>query len=99
MTKCWIDPNHLLNKTNTIKNVVELKVYLERLPKEFAMKQDDCDLTTLETLEICDYSSNYVDIFTPKDGLLIKFKNLKKLDVSLGIKIDFLPDILHTVRE
>ena len=95
VTKCWIDPNHLLNKTNTIKNVVELKVYLERLPKEFAMKQDDCDLTTLETLEICDYSSNYVDIFTPKDGLLIKFKNLKKLDVSLGIKIDFLPDILR----
>ena len=97
MTKCWIDPNHLLNKTKIIKNVVELKVYLERLPKEFAMRQNDCDLTTLETLEICvcDYSSNYVDIFTPKDGLLIKFKNLKKLDISLGIMINFLPDILR----
>ena len=73
-----------------------MKVSLESLPEEFALRQNDCDLTNLETLEI--YNCLVYGIsqdFVPKNEFLNKFKNLKKLDISLGISINFLQDVLR----
>ena len=90
VTEYWIDPSHLLTPTETIKNVVKLKIDLNSLPEDFTMKQNDCDLTNLETVII--YKNITV---TPKTELLFRFKNLKTLVIRLEINITYLLDILH----
>ena len=108
VTKCWIDPSHILTP-HTVRNAFTLKIYIGRLPEEIAMEQNGCDLTQLETLEICQYpdSENSYDIaktseknlFSTKmlrlNKLLFKFKDLKNLSISLAIHIDFLLDIVR----
>ena len=90
VTEYWIDPSHLLTPTETIKNVVKLKIDLNSLPEDFAMKQNDCDLTNLETVII------YKDItVAPKTELLFRFKNLKNLVIRLETNISYLLDILR----
>jgi hypothetical protein len=93
VTKYWIDPRHIL-APDAVKNVVALKIYLDRLPNDFDMRQNDCDLTNLETLELCEYRETEM-FWMPNTKLLSKFKNLKELVICLEIDIDFL---LHIVR-
>ena len=54
VTKYWIDPKHLLAPLDEIKNVINLTMRLRGpvFPEEFAMRQNDCDFTNLENLEI-----------------------------------------------
>ena len=47
VTKFWIDPRLLLTQRNPVKNAIEMKVCMESLPKEFAMKQNHCDFNNL----------------------------------------------------
>ena len=93
VTKYWIDPRHIL-APDAVKNVVALKIYLDRVPEDFDMRQNDCDLTNLETLELCEYQESEM-FWMPNTKLLSKFKNLKELVICLEIDIDFL---LHIVR-
>ena len=93
VTKYWIDPRHIL-APDAVKNVVALKIYLDRVPENFDMRQNDCDLTNLETLELCEYQESEM-FWMPNTKLLSKFKNLKELVICLEIDIDFL---LHIVR-
>ena len=48
----WIDPKHLLTPTDEINNVIELKIRGIGIPEEFAMRQNDWDLTYLENLKL-----------------------------------------------
>ena len=96
VTEYWIDPSQLLTPTVTIKNVIKLKMDLRNLPEEFAMKQDDCDFTNLETLEI--YRNiippPYEDV-VPNTELIFRFKNLKKLIFCVEFNVNYL---LHVLR-
>ena len=94
VTKFWIDPRLLLTQRNPVKNAIEMKVCMESLPEEFAMKQNHCDLTNLETLEIYNDGGISYD-YIPMNKLLKKIKDLKKLDISLEIHINFLQDVLR----
>jgi hypothetical protein len=93
VTKYWIDPRHVL-APDAVKNVVALKIYLEGLPDDIGMTQNDCDLTNLETLEISQYPFSQEENFVPTTELLSKFKNLKELVMCLEMNIDFLPHIV-----
>ena len=93
VTKYWINPRHIL-APDAVKNVVALKMYLDMVPEDFDMKQNDCDLTNLETLELCEYQESEM-FWMPNTKLLSKFKYLKELVICLEIDIDFL---LHIVR-
>ena len=94
VTKYWIDPEHLLAPTVAIKNVITMEMDWDGFCKEFAMRQNDWDLTNLETLKIpkIPYTS-YYKIAIQKSQL---FMNLKKLEIShVGMEINELLDILH----
>ena len=91
VTKYWIDPRHILNP-DVVKNVITLKIYLDRLPEDFDMRQSDCDLTNLEILEICEYEESK-RFQIPNIKLLSKLSNLKVLVTCLEIHIDRLPHI------
>ena len=91
VTKYWMDPRHILDP-DTVKNVITLKIYLDRLPDDFDMRQSDCDLTNLETLEICDYEEGE-RFWIPNTKMLSKFSILKELVMCLEIHIDRLPHI------
>ena len=92
--KYWIDPGHLLTQTDTIKNVITMEMSLDCFFKEFAMRQNDWDLTNLETLKIS-YRRSY-ETAIPKPELPFRFKNLKKLEISqVRIEINELLDILQ----
>ena len=95
VTKYWIDPEHLLAPTDAIKNVITMEKMDEGcFCEEFAMRQNDCDLTNLETLKIS-YWRSY-ETAMPKPKLTFKFKNLKRLELShVRIPINELLDILH----
>ena len=95
VTKYWIDPEHLLAPTDAIKNVITIeKMDLDGFCEEFAVRQNDWDLTTLETLKIS-YRS-YYKTAVPKPELSFRFKNLKKLEISnVRIGINELLDILN----
>ena len=95
VTEYWIDPTYLLTLVESVKNAISLEISYESLPEEFAMRQNDYDLTNLETLEICqDYkyeisSENLVP-------MLLRFDKLKKLEICrLLIHMDYLLDFLH----
>ena len=92
--KYWIDPGHLLTETDTIKNVITMEMCLDCFFEEFAMKQNDWDLTNLEMLRIS-YRRSYATAI-PKLKLPFRFKNLKKLEINyVGIRINELLDILR----
>jgi hypothetical protein len=87
--KYWIDPEHLLAPTDAIKNVITMEMSLDCSVKEFAMRQNDWDLTNLDILKIS-------SIAIPKPKLSFRFKNLKKLEINhIPIGIKELLDILH----
>ena len=97
VTEYWIDPSELLTPTDTIKNVIKMKIDLKSLPKDLAMIQKECDLTNLETLEI---NKNIIGPYEnrtlkAKTELLFRFKNLKNLNICLEIDMNYLLDILH----
>ena len=95
VTKYWIDPEHLLAPTVAIKNVITMEnMCLDYFCDEFAMRQNYWDLTNLETLKISDWGSYGTTI--PKPELRCRFKNLKRLEISLvRIAINELLDILN----
>ena len=94
VTKFWIDPEHLLAPTDAIKNVITMEMDLDGFCEDFAMRQNDWDLTNLETLKIS--YRRYYKTATPKLKLSFRFKNLKKLEISnVRIGIDELLDILN----
>ena len=91
----WIDPKHLLSPADEIKNVILLQISVKGIPEEFAMRQEDCDFTNLETLQICE---NNDEGLSSKNVIpfLLRFKELKTLDIhDLEIHIDYLLDILR----
>ena len=91
--KYWIDPRNLLTPTNSIKNVIALEISLKCLSEEFAMTQNDWDLTNLENLRVSHGMSYETTI--PKPELLLRFKNLKTLQIiNIEVRIDYLLDIL-----
>ena len=98
VTKYWIDPKHLLTPSDEIKNVIELFIDVVGIPKElveFDMREDDCDLTNVEFLEI---KENNDEGLSSKNVVpfLLRFKELKKLVIQhLEIYIDYLPDIIR----
>ena len=108
VTKYWIDPRLLTITdkqdlpTDIVKNVIKLKIFLEskKLPEEeeFAIQQNECDLTNTEILEICEYGrrlpGGWSDVPKPAE-LLLKFKNLKELVICLEIHVDSLLDIVR----
>ena len=61
VTKYWIDPEHLLGPTDAIKNVIAMEMDWVDFCEEFDMRQNDWDLTNLETLKIpkISYRSQY----------------------------------------
>ena len=94
VTMYWIDPKHLLTPTDKIKNVIKFCIDVIGIPEEFAMRQDDCDFTNLETLEIEErkYNGLCSENVVP---FLLRFKELKKVIIQhLEIRIDNLLDIL-----
>ena len=91
VTKYWIDARHILNP-DVVKNVITLKIYLDRLPDDIAMIQNDCDLTNLETIKICEYEEGK-RFQIPNIKLLSKLSNVKVLVMCLEIHIDRLPHI------
>ena len=92
--KYWIDPRKLLTPTNSIKNVITLEISLKCLSEEFAMTQNDWDLTKLEDL-IVSHSMSY-ETAIPEPELLLRFKNLKTLQIgNVEIRINYLLDILR----
>ena len=107
LTKYWLDPRHIF-APDAAKNAIRLKMYIERLPEEFAMQQNGYDLSNLETLDIEQIPNSlnnplltqrrdgmsYDDVI-PKNELLSKFNNLKWLTVEIEIHIDFLLDIVR----
>ena len=52
VTKYWIDPSHLSTPCDIVKNIIGLRINPINLPEEFAMRQNYCDLTNLESLKI-----------------------------------------------
>ena len=93
VTKYWIDPRHIL-APDAVKNIVSLKIYLDKVSEDFDMRQNDCDLTNLETLEVREYQESEM-FWMPSIKLLSKFKYLKELVIRFEIDIEFL---LHIVR-
>ena len=93
VNKYWIDPRHIL-APDTVKNVDAIKIFTDRVPDDFDMIQNFCDLTNLETLELCEYQESEM-FWTPNTKLLSKFQNLKALVICFEMDIDFL---LHIVR-
>ena len=98
VTEYWIDPKHLMTHVDSVKNAISMEISYESLPEEFAMRQNDWDLTNLERLKLCqDYkyeisSENLVP-------MLLRFKKLKKLEIChLLIHMDYLLDILHYIE-
>ena len=94
----WIDPKYLLTPSDEIKNVIELFIDVSEIPEEldeFDMRENEWDLTNLETLEIIEnddegLSSKNVVAF------LLKFKELKKLVIQhVEIQINYLLDIVR----
>ena len=98
VSKYWIDPQHCLTPKDTVKNVIKLRIPFKNMPEEFAMMQNDCDFTNLETLEICGTLAGRMSYenAVPNTEMLFKFKNLKKLEIhQLTIHINILLDILR----
>ena len=95
VTKYWIDPEHLLAPTDAIKNVITMEeMDLDFFCEDFAMRQNDWDLTNLETIRIS--YRTYYKTATTKPELSFRFKKLKKLEISnVQIGIDELLDILN----
>ena len=92
--KYWIDPRNLLTPTDTIKKVITLEISLKCLSEEFDMTQNDWDLTDLENL-IVSQSMSY-ETAIPEPELLLRFKNLKTLQIgNVEIRINYLLDILR----
>ena len=91
-TKYYIDPSHLLTPADIVRNVIEITTStLESFAGEFALRKNDWDLTNLESLQICVFS-----IFVPKTEFLLRFKNLKNLEIFYDeMDINYLLDILH----
>ena len=58
VTKYWLDPRHIF-APDTVKNAIKLKIYIE----EFAMQQNGCDFSNLETLEIHQYPTSEKNSF------------------------------------
>ena len=109
VTKYWLDPRHIF-APDAVKNAIKLKIYIERLSEEFAMQQNCCDLSNLETLEIYQYPTSEKNSFLtamlrrrgmsyydpiPNNELLSRFKNLKALVIEVEIHIDFLLDLVR----
>ena len=91
VTKYWIDPSHLSTPSDIVKNVIQLRINPINLPEEFAMRQNDCDLTNLESLIICPGIPSRQIVPT-----LFKFEKLKKVEIcDLLIFIEYLLDILR----
>ena len=105
VTKYWLDPRHIF-APDTVKNAIKLKIYIE----EFAMQQNGCDFSNLETLEIHQYPTSEKNSFLtamlrrrgmsydnpiPNNEWLSKFKNLKTLVIEVEIHIDFLLDLVR----
>ena len=98
VSKNWIDPQHCLTPRDTIKNVMKLRIPFENLPEEFAMIQNNCDFTNLETLEICGTLAGRMtyENAIPNTEMLFKFKCLKRLEIHhLTIHIEILLDFLR----
>ena len=103
VTKYWIDPRLLSPTdrstlpTDIVKNVIKLKIFVEneRLPEKMAMQQNECDLTNLETLEICNNTAWWGSDLPKPAELLLKFKNLKELVICLEIHADRLVEIVR----
>ena len=94
VTKYWIDPEHLLEPTDAIKNVITMEMDWDGFCEEFDMRQNDWELTNLETLKIPKilYRNQYKTAIH-KSQL---FVNLKKLEIShVQIEINELLDVLH----
>ena len=91
-TKYYIVPSHLLTPADIVRNVIEITTStLESFAGEFALRKNDWDLTNLESLQICVFS-----IFIPKTEFLLRFKNLKNLEIFYDeMDINYLLDILH----
>ena len=99
VTKYCIDPKNLITPTDIVKNVIELNVYMERLPEEFSMKKNNCDFTNLHTLVIRENNNEGLssEIVVP---FLLRFKELKKLIIRhLEIHINYLLDILRFLAD
>ena len=62
VTKYRLDPRHIF-APDTVKNAIKLKIYIERLSEEFAMQQNGCDFSNLETLEIHQYPTSEKNSF------------------------------------
>ena len=93
--KYWIDPRNILTPTNSMKNVIMLEIpSLKCLSEEFAMAQNDCDLTNLENLIVSHSLTCQTAI--PEPELLLRFKNLKTLQIgNIEIRINYLLDLLR----
>ena len=107
VTKYWLDPRHIF-APDAVKNAIRLKIYIDRLSEEFAMQQNGCDLSNLETLDIEQNPSSLNNLLMtlrrdevsvydviPNNELLSKFDNLKWLNIEIEIQINFLLDIVR----
>ena len=93
--KYWINPRNILTPTNSMKNVIMLEIpSLKCLSEEFAMAQNDCDFTNLENLIVSHSLTCQTAI--PEPALLLRFKNLKTLQIgNIEIRINYLLDLLR----
>ena len=91
VNKYWIDPKHLLTPVDFVKNAISLEINYISRPEEFAMRQNDLDLTNLETLEIGPGISS--ENLIP---MLLRFEKLKNLEIfHLQIHMDYILNFIH----
>jgi hypothetical protein len=97
VTKYWIDPSQ--TPLDEIKNVIELEIRGSVFPEKFAMRQNDCDFTNLENLDISLRRLWFMELEYENSGnfipMLSRFKELKNLKTELAIHIDYLLDFLR----
>jgi len=88
--KIWLDPKDYSSKPQSLENVVDLEIDIQRIPENFSLVQIGQIFTNVKGLFIIGKTFNIESI--------LGFKNLKKLDINIDINIEDLLDTLHMIE-
>jgi len=88
--KIWFDPKEYSSKPQSLENVVDLEIDIQRIPENFSLVQIGQIFTNVKGLFIIGKTFNTESI--------LGFKNLKKLDINIDINIEDLLDTLHMIE-
>jgi len=88
--KIWLDPKDYSSKPQSLENVVDLEIDIQRIPENFPLVQIGQIFTNVKGLFIIGKTFNTESI--------LGFKNLKKLDINIDINIEDLLETLHMIE-